>query len=243
LQVSFKQQQEAEVSLAYCSCPIGLSGLCGHVVGALYQLANYKGLGYKALPEDVAKTSQPQTFHLPRGVKITGKAVQDLEVRGYSSKKQAPADPSYIPRNVGSTLYNPIRGEKITWKDHVESFNAVDANMLILPALKTDDVQLTDSKFGKVPKGSVLSYQQKLETGFVMNVYDGVEFPDLPSSNVMLNLHETVLDELNSTNFINLQLTKQESVRFEKQTRLQSKNPLWYKLRKNRLTASKVGEI
>lgn len=75
-QVIFKDRLSAvPVITAKCSCVIGLSGACGHIVGLLYQLAKYKILGQKALPEDIAKTSQPQTRHAPRGEKLIGKAV------------------------------------------------------------------------------------------------------------------------------------------------------------------------
>ena len=74
-QVIFKDRlSSVPVIIANCSCVIGLSGARGHIVGLLYQLAKYKILGQKALPEDIAKTSQPQTWHAPRGEKLIGKA-------------------------------------------------------------------------------------------------------------------------------------------------------------------------
>ena len=55
------------------------------ITGLLYQLAKYKVLNLKALPEDVAKTSQAQTWHTLRGEKIKSKEVQDLEVKSQKS--------------------------------------------------------------------------------------------------------------------------------------------------------------
>ena len=72
------------VTSARCECAIGMNASCRHITGLLYQLANFKTLGIKALPEDIAKTSLPQTFHLARGEKIGGKSVHDVEVRGYA---------------------------------------------------------------------------------------------------------------------------------------------------------------
>jgi hypothetical protein len=40
-----------------------------------------------------------------------------------------------------------------------------------------------------------------------------------------------------------LQLQHAEIKRFEEQTRLQSQTPLWFRVRRHRLTASNVGEI
>ncbi|XP_060603836.1 uncharacterized protein LOC132756720 [Ruditapes philippinarum] len=177
-------------------------------------------------------------------MKIQGKAVQDLEVRGYSGKAAASSSTSSnIPRNIQSTLYNPIRGQNINWNEHVEIFSAAVPNMLMLPAMQAKDFEMVDTKFGKSPKGSVLSYQQKLDSGYIINVYDGVEFPQLPASNFMRNSYNVVLDEKKSTSLENLKLTMNESARFEKQTRLQSQTPMWFKIRKNRLTASKIGGI
>ena len=59
-----------------------------------------------ALPEDIAKTFQSQTWHVPRGLRLGGLEVQDIELRGYSRNNPMPEG---IPRAVKSTLYNPIR--------------------------------------------------------------------------------------------------------------------------------------
>ena len=137
LQISFIATDETNVSLAFCFRSIGLSVLCAHDVGALYQFAHYKALGYRPLPVDVAKRSQPQTFHVPRGTKVQGKAVQDLQVWGYSRKRADQSGTSEdIPRNIQSTQYNPIRGERVDWKNHVNDLEATIPNILILPALQ-----------------------------------------------------------------------------------------------------------
>jgi hypothetical protein len=71
------------VTKAECSCPGGFSEACGHITGLLYQIAKYKVLNLRTLPEDVAKTSQAQTWHTPRGENIRGKEVKDMGVSGY----------------------------------------------------------------------------------------------------------------------------------------------------------------
>lgn len=78
-----KEKTPVSIKSANCTCPIGTSASCGHITGLLYQLAKYKILGLRALPEDIAKTSQPQTWHTPRGEKIRGKVVQEIEVSSY----------------------------------------------------------------------------------------------------------------------------------------------------------------
>ena len=154
----------------------------------MYQIANYKTLGLKALPEDIAKTSQPQTWHIPRGTKITGKAVQDLEVSGNS--KEGPCEA--MPRNIKSTLYNPVRGQPIDWCVLARKHSAVTPDLLVLPALCETACSVPCS-FGPVPKGCILSYQQKPSEDCILNISDGIGFPELPASNVMRNTYSTVL--------------------------------------------------
>ena len=110
-----EKNKEVVVSSVKCGCAIGLNASCGHITGLLYQLAKFKLLDLKALPEDVAKASLPQTWHIPRGNKISGAPVHDLEVCGYSKVEQSSTDQ---PRAIRSTLYNPVRGEPINWMDH-----------------------------------------------------------------------------------------------------------------------------
>ena len=237
-QVQFASVDDPEIVLAWCNCPIGLTGACGHIVGLLYQLAKYKMLNAKALPEDIAKTSQPQTWHEPRGQRIHGKAVEDLSVSGHSAKQSS--EPS---RSIKTTLYNPVRGPPVNWKDNIKHLEAAVPGMLILPVLKLDNVETVTCKFGQVPKGCVLSYQQKMDDDCIINVFDETSFPELPCLNCMTNSYNHVLSEDKLVVFESLQLSTSEIAKFEEQTRLQSQTPLWYKIRKHRLTASNIGEI
>lgn len=237
-QVTFASVGSAAIEKATCSCPIGQTGACGHVVGLLYQLAKYKMLETRALPEDIAKTSLPQSWHEPRGERIQGKAVQDLTVSGHSKMAS-----SSTPRDVRSTLYNPVRGDSVNWKDHVDELQSSVKDMLIIPALKLVNVENVTCKFGQVPKGSVLSYQQRLEENCVINLFDETSFPELPQQNFMCNNYNTILENEKQVMLDSLKLSKTEISKFETQTRLQSQSPLWYRIRKHRLTASNIGEI
>jgi hypothetical protein len=99
------------VTKAECSCPVGFSEACGHITGLLYQIAKYKALNLRTLPEDVAKTSQPQTWHTTREEKIRGKEGKEMGVSGY---RKYDGDSETAPRTVRSTLYNPISGVSLT---------------------------------------------------------------------------------------------------------------------------------
>jgi hypothetical protein len=191
-QIVFCNDDSPTIRKADCSCPIGLSEACGHITGLLYQLAKNKVLSLKSLPEDVAKTSQAQTWHTRRGKKIKSKEVQDLEVAGY---RKVDLDRESAPRTVKSTLYNPVRRGQVDWCGHHSNLSEACPNMLILPALKNYDVPIINTKFGKYPKGSVLSYHQPLESNCIINIYDGIAFPDLPLENVMQKEYSFVITE------------------------------------------------
>ena len=50
------------------------------------------------------------------------------------------------------------------------------------------------AKFGLVSKESVISYQQKLESGCLINFYGELTFPYFPVKNLMHTTFNTVLD-------------------------------------------------
>ena len=177
---------------------------------------------------------------MPRGLKIGGIAVQDLEVRGYSR-----VDPlsEGTPRAIRSTLYNPIRGEGVNWRENFDHMCTADQRMLILPAIGLSAVPSVTSKFGLVAKGSVLSYQQKVESGCFINLYGEPPYPNLPQKNVMISNYSTALTNKQLVTMEGLQLSMTEIQRFEEQTRLQSQSALWHKVRRHRITASKIGDI
>jgi hypothetical protein len=229
------------VSDANCSCAIGQSGACGHITALLYQLVQFKMLGLKAVPEDVAKTSQPQTWHQPRGQKIEGAEVQTLKVLGHSTEQLTS---NTAPKPIKSTLYNPIRGGMPNPISLFPELEKVAPNFLVLPMLTNTPNTFTETKYGKFPHGSVLSYQQRLDSDYILNVFDDCTYPYLPVVDCMINNVNFVLSYQQFISFEGIQVNSRNEVHlFEEQTRLQSGSPLWFKLRKTRVTASHVGEI
>ena len=70
-------------------CSIGQSGYCGHVTARLYQLAHYKKMKLEIIPTDVAKTSLPQTWHIPRGQKLHGDKADNIVSTRLRQRKSA----------------------------------------------------------------------------------------------------------------------------------------------------------
>lgn len=229
---------------ASCDCPIGLGEGCGHIAGLLYTLANFQMLNLNAIPTDIACTSQPMTWHAPRGPKIAGKEIQNVTVRSYGGTKEKRLDLEE-PKGVDSTFYNPIN--RMLPPQPESYFNAVNSALpdcVGLCFMKPNTAPLVSTKIGFFPKGSVLSYQQRLTGHAIINIYDVTGFPDLPCRNVMVNNYSLEnLSDSQRLNFDALSVTDQQSVYFEEKTRLQSETKVWYETRKNRITASNFGQI
>ncbi|CAC5356311.1 unnamed protein product [Mytilus coruscus] len=102
--------------------------------------------------------------------------------------------------------------------------------------------ETTDTKFGKFPKGSALGYQQKLSAHYILNILDE-DFPILPIDNFMLNTLQVALNRTKTTSFNAIQVSMDETRNIEVMTRLQSDDPRWHAVRRDRLTASVAGDI
>lgn len=77
----------------------------------------------------------------------------------------------------------------------------------------------------------------------MLNILDAADFPLLPVTNVIVHEVQLVLSEKKSGNFTLIFVTAEECHQFEEMTRLQSESPKWHALRRERPTASVVGEI
>lgn len=227
---------------ASCDCAIGLSQACGHIAGLLYTFSNYQMLGMDMIPTDVACTSQPRTWHAPRGPKIAGKDIQEVTVHSYSKKNEQESET--IPRAISSTLYNPLQTDPPPPEDYYEDVHAAFPECMALSFMRPNTTPLVSTKFGYFPKGSFLSHQQKLSGNSLINLYDVTGFPGLPCRDCMINNYP--LENLSvekQLSFEALKVTHKESAYFEEKTRLQSETKVWYDTRKNRITASNFGQI
>jgi len=113
--------------------------------------------------------------------------MQEVSVTGYSKTKNAVKEQ---PTIIKTTLYNPVKGHPTDWSLGHHLLQHVAPDMLVLPCLATKSADVVLTKFGPAPVGSVLSYQQKLDDNLVINIMDGVAFPNLPVQNFMINTYE-----------------------------------------------------
>lgn len=227
-----------------CSCKAG-QGICNHKVACFYQAAHYSMLGLKTVPVIPSKTSLPQEWHKPRTAGVAPECSQDIHLRKPELKLKSGKKRSF--EGVKSSLYNPITTD-FPPKQFIEDFQSKIKNQFPdtqFSSLFPCSVTYTESKFGLVPNGSVLSYQQKLATDYshIQNINQSRNFPDLPIHVISIPVYITVLPQKESIYYQGLKITIEESVQIEKETQDQADNPFWHELRKKRITASKFKRV
>lgn len=156
-----------------------------------------KSSNFRSIQSDVLKTSLPQTWHVPRGEKISGSAADNVVVYGYDVKS-----PRRQPRGLKSTLYNPLNSSLLPVFQLCSCVSQADSTCLLLSVVnvKEKGESLINTK-GKFSKGSPLAVQQKLSSNYVLNILDAADFPLLPVTNAMIHEVQLVLNEKKSRNF------------------------------------------
>ena len=104
--------------------------------------------------------------------------------RRYNTKSKMPTTSTKRSDGIRSNLYNPIPNvigdlavvEKL--RMGIKNFPSVQLHSA-LPA--SNDVCKVSCKFGDVPKGSMLSYQQRVKLSNKPKVHINIEAPDPPS--------------------------------------------------------------
>ena len=176
-------EDKLQITRADCTCPKGKGQACGHISAVLYQVAKYKKLKLKVVPEDVAKTSIPQAWHIPRGDKITGAHVQNVILLGQKGKD---LNSEKEVKSVKSTLYNAVKGDIPDYTNLYQPLAIAHPDSQILPAIKESVDKTVNTNFGMAAKGSLLSYKQKVSPDYISNIYTE-QFPQMPMCNFMIN--------------------------------------------------------
>ena len=105
---------------------------------------------------------------------------------------------------------------------------------------KNEDTPLVETKYGLVPRGSVLSYQQQQPSN---RNSDNLAYP-VPNFDLLdLGYQPTVLAEKELLHFNSLKVSLNQALEYERMTRNQSMSQDWHRLRKFRLTASNFKAI
>ena len=156
-----------------CTCVAGKVGFCNHISALMLKICKFTLLEVKSTKglceekdenPDLACTSQLQKWHKKRGGdNIFPQPVMEVVV------KQAQLDESSSPRGGAGVKcllyearkqpnYDPVREN--TFKSELST---LDPNMGFAQMSEgTSNTELTSSKFGKCPVGSILCYQTSL---------------------------------------------------------------------------------
>ena len=203
-------------------------------------MAHCKRLGLRSIPDALTCTSMPQRWSIPRERKIELKEIQDILVK-------KPKVGATYKKFIKSTLYSPSDVYCTMMKENFDNLKTKPWIASILPrAEKLACMPLDNSKFGKVLRGSILSYQQKLSEDYVINDFSCTNFPTLPLDSAETrfdNSVSTALTQKQQAYLDALSVTKEASLDIQEKTVTQSRNDLWHVLRRKRITASKFGLV
>ncbi|XP_062617203.1 uncharacterized protein LOC134278910 isoform X1 [Saccostrea cucullata] len=236
----------SDILLSQCECKAG-NGHCSHSIGLLYLLCHYQRLGLKAVPPIQSKTSLPQTWHIPQRIEgLEPKPVHSLEICKVNPKKEPPKKKRRVTEGVLPNLYCPVQtvpSEQFR-STLLENLTTLKSDAQIVRLLSPSDVIESSSKFGPVPKGSILSYQQKQLTdiGDIINNNEQPSFPEfsLPEQPKHYN---RVLNRAEYDIFIGMDTNLTHALELEEQTRAQSATKLWHEIRRHRITSTMFKDI
>ena len=238
-----------EVNNAKCSCKAGANGYCNHTMGLLYLVDHVIKLKAPTFPKVGTCTENPQQWHKPRTQGIHAEPIMGYNV----------INPKYKEKCSGGLKCTLYEARQPTVQNNEGASQLFDSLKEINPSLgfcavfseKPLTVQTKLNNY-MVPSGSVLSYQLSLtESNFnVITNFPALQrprtvndsFPDLPIANnvpvVGLQMPLTAEED----QFVNNLKVPSPSIT-EQETRGQSNNPLWFQIRRYRLTSSNFGVI
>ena len=170
----------------------------------------------------------PQTWHIPNRVDgIRARPVMDVAVQKMKTPKQHSTPPKK-KRNISGvtcTVYKPFQ----------QPLHSLNLPQLLAPSFSNhkfqpgflrvwpdddEDIPLSVSKFGVVPKGSVLSYQQPAANDVPNHDHPSICVPEFKFP--IINYPHVVLREKQQVFYESLSVTFQQSKEYEKLTREQS---------------------
>ena len=169
-----------------CTCVAGESGYCHHIVGLLFYMAHCKIFGLTSLPGDLTCISVPHSWSVPREKRIRTKEIQSVLVK-------KPRIVANYNKFIKSTLYSPSTSYGILCKSDFTGLDPLPLIVDIAPTTGQRPISICKpTKFGNVPKGSILSYQQELSQDYIINDFLSCDFPKLPLEHAGENILNNV---------------------------------------------------
>lgn len=223
------------------------------MIGLLYLLTHYQKMGFTAVPPAISKTSLPQTWHVPqRKDGVTPQSVGSLKItkiKPVSDQQDVIKKKKRTAECVESNLYSvycplpiPLPHQEFQ-KALLKNLTSCGSDAQILKSLN-GDIVLVDSKYGKLPKGSVLSYQQTVDDDASDIINDRAKkeppIPPLPEQPID---YLYVLSEAEQKYQEGIDISAHTSIELERQTVGQGDSKTWHNVRSMRITSSKFKHI
>ena len=173
------EEYGVKVEHAHCTCPAGIAGGCQHVVACLFTMEKCKQTNTTtSLPPPESCTSLQRAWG-PRQRSISPQALQQVVVerakmpRSDVDSAECTTTKRKKSATITSSLYEARAGTALTTdyksvvqlRDQLQALEATNKCgfvQLLSPSTREEHPSVT-SKFGFVPFGSCLSYQQPLE--------------------------------------------------------------------------------
>jgi len=250
-----------EVLHSVCSCVAGKTGYCNHSLCLMLKLCKFSMYRSKTTVDlssesdenpQLACTSSLQNWHKRgRGETIVPQPVMDIIV------KKTRLDDAEHDSGLKCSLYEARQNPQLDGSgvnEFMQTLRHINPKMGLAQLVSSKSDGLTDTKYGKSPKGSYLSYQvSHTESNFIVDMdissIDRKEqsmpieaFPRFPLT-VLEENDKHDLTDLQQEFVMSLSVSEDKINEIERNTRGQANCDLWKAERKYRFTASRFSLI
>ena len=223
----------------------------------LFEIADYSLYQLISTPEEKACTSMTRRWGVPSANSSAKQPIMDIAIRKNPNSKKGITCTLYNPRVSGTDTDNSFTNRLEVLKQHFTSKSSLTGIVAVNPPQRNCSVY-SETHYGNFEIGSTLAnhvcvFDETFE--FLANlepaddspvISDGeIIFPEIPAYDIIKDFWSYIYTgDSNEETFLNsLNITFQDCVKIEKDTRNQSDCSLWFELLKPRITSSKSHRI
>ena len=242
-----------DIIFAKCSCLAGESSYCNHIMALLFEIAEYSLHQLISIPEEKACTCMARRWGVPSANSSAKQPIMGTAIRKNPNSKKGITCTLYNPRVSGTDTDNNFTNRLEVLKQHFFSKSNMTGIAAANPPQKNCSI-CNEIHYGNFEIGSTLANHLRVfyETFAFLNnlepaddspvISDGeIIFPEIPAYNINKDFWSYIYTgDSNEETFLNSRnITFQDCVKIEKDTRNQSDCSLWFELRKPRINSSK----
>ncbi|XP_066925269.1 uncharacterized protein [Clytia hemisphaerica] len=266
-------KETGEIKYSFCKCKAGIAGTCSHSYALMKTIMKWVVDRRTVIPEEKACTAKPQAWGVvqtrKRQENIDRAPISEITFKSPDAKKRSMSSsednsepgPSKDSKGISSTLYEARK-----------QCDSNEPNLSLIWNLKSEVIDLCapklinyfpeyyrDTTFGRVPVGSLLSYQCPLMPPD-FNVYCSIEripcdfdvnflYPKFPFHEIPNKMSEWEHTYVHSIEMKKIELLEKlkssakDTRKIEESTREQASDPNWFKYRQHRFTASLCNKL